>query len=277
MRPALLLAALAAAPPAFALDCDPLPTTLPRDGATDVPTNVVLRLSADAEDDALHLFDAESGDAIATTRAPSPHAGDGEMLVLTPDVALDPNRSYALGIGDTLDAIGTPLVTFTTGSSDDTEAPAAPDIVAAERDAGVDEWGPWRFNRLTVDEDEPVAYLIELASDDTFTDSRFVELSPEGPDPTNPVLVLAGSGPCGGAIDLEEPERHMRVQAIDMAGNLGEAAYAFADGEEPEISDELMPMAANGCGCSASPLQASTVLLLIPLTLIGRRRRGASR
>lgn len=255
IRPLLILTALVASTPAFALDCAFGPSnSLPENGATDVPVNVVFRQGWAGMSAAIpfHLVVDATDEAVEGTWAAAEGTG---VAMFTPDADLLPHTSYRVVFEED---VGSDGGVFTTGEASDDVAPDAPVIDSAIRDEGHDrDWGDWRYNHVTLSADEVLFYRVEVADNDAFSGSRFVEIAPWGDAET--VEMNVGSGLCGGPIEIDRNERHMRVQAIDMAGNLSDATYVLTDG--------------GSAGCSSTGAAPFGLAALFGLALVVRRRR----
>jgi len=250
MRIALAALALALPAPAWALSCAFGPTqSLPADGATDVPTNAVLRVMvAGAEIDDATLTELTAGDVQVELDVHD--QGNMHLLSITPAQELAPDTSYTLTVGEDFGW----TATFTTGAGPDEQAPAQPVIDDASRDRSRSEWG--RTDHLVIDlqpASEPVLYRVDVFGD--------------GVNSVHPVYVLpwtqvgelpslsVGEGLCGTSVELEGSV-DFEVTAIDMADN------ASAPTEQGTVS-----------GCSSLATPASLGVLGLALGLVGLRRR----
>ncbi|MCB9797376.1 MAG: hypothetical protein H6741_32200 [Alphaproteobacteria bacterium] len=259
----MLLAALLSAPifpQAHALSCADGPDTpLPVDGATGVPTDVLPRVSMQGSGldvYALFLVD-ELGQEVPVTLEEVENPGSTNMVWIRPDAPLEADASYSIYASAEGDTWGDwTLSTFTTGDGPSEGMPVAPEISGVTRDKGRDVWGSWNWLDVDLRTEGPSSFVVELASDEGFSDAREVQLTHwDGGE--GAIELYVGDGLCGGPIPLEDDERWVRVARVDYAGN---------------VSD--FGVAPKAVGCSSAPGSASGLAGLLGLVLVaGARRR----
>ena len=256
-----LSVALAAPSQALALSCANGPLhTFPADGQDEVPTNAVVRVtflwdSPDATPIALVDAAGEVVDA-DLVQVSEGEAGE-DVWALEPTASLAPLATYELQVRfDEQDPWV--MASFTTGDEADHVLPDAPIVLDVDRDRGRGIWGKWLYNEIqVVPADEPVMYEVDVASDAEFSDVRTVQVS--GWPDQDWVAVSVGSGLCGGSLELDGADRHVRIRAIDLAGNMS-----------VEDVDEKV----GGCSSTATPVGGGVAILLGLFGLgLGRRRR----
>ncbi len=256
MRPLLLLLAPLLATPAHALSCAVgTQSTFPADGATGVPTIVQPRLWILGSPDASPILLDEADAPVPFQSEIVSDEGAGErVLALRPDAPLEAGSTYRLMSPLAPDV---PVATFTTGEGPDETPPAPPMVLDVDRDGGVSTWGRSRWNAIWVDEpDEPVIYEVDIAHRADFEVFRTVQATAWRDEDGR--VVDVGSGVCGGLVELERGERHVRVRAVDLAGH---------------VSADASPERASGCTAAAAPVGGmafGAALLVVGL----RRRRG---
>jgi hypothetical protein len=258
MRVLVLLAALALPLPASALSCAWGPTEFfPVDGATHVPTNVVVRVvvfgEPTGEEAALFLVDAAGAEVPWTRAVVSEGEAGSSVWSFTPDEPLVASERYQI-VRSTVDSPSA-FVTFTTGAGPDTTPPDAPMIEEIRRDTGLNEWGSWHHHDIRLAQPgEPIFARVEVSDNPDFSGSRVVEAAVfhDG----DSFRTVVGNGLCGGELDLSRSDKFVRVSAIDRAGNVS----ATADEDR-----------ARGCSTLATPTGWAPTLLLALLAL--RRRR----
>lgn len=255
------LLALSLVPQAEALSCLEGPDApLPADGAVDVPTDVQVRVAmhwADTDTYSLHLLD-ELGQEVAATLEMVENPGSSDLAWVRPDAELSPNSSYSLHAGMNEQIWDDwALTTFTTGSAAQSDSPEAPAVLSVERDRGTDIWGSWDWLRIEVDSAAPASFLIEVATDETFSDARQAHVT-EWNGGEGELELLVGDGLCGGNMPLLDGERWVRVAAVDYAGNISD----FAAAEAPA-----------GCSSAGGPASGLAGVLGFFLVALGRRRR----
>ena len=254
----MLAALIALTPTADALSCMYGPgDAFPYDGAAEVPVDVLPRtaLYGSATDDfGLALIDEDAGTVVAATVEVSENPGDTHLAWIHPDTLLSPDTTYSVV---TLDGGSIEnawrLSTFTTGAASDEAAPEAPSVVSTDRDRGRDTWGSWNWITIAVDS-VPASYRVQVATDADFSDA--VEVEVVGHEEGSSFALSVGDGLCGGPMSLPTGENHVRVAAVDYAGNVS----AFSEH--------------HSAGCSTLSGRGSLAgMLLSVLAVVGLRRR----
>lgn len=174
------------------------------------------------------------------------------------------NGSYRLEIDYVM---GEDELSFEVQGGIDENPPAVPVVLSTERiREEISEWG--LRDRLTITYAPPaerVWYRVESARDDHFSDSTTVLSS--GAEH----LSRIGSSPCGGSHSPEELDRttHLRITAIDLAGNESEALVMSVDTSLEHAAEA--PASKLGCS-SVQPI--SRMMLCWGLLCFWRRGSG---
>lgn len=269
VRIALVVLGIGAASPAWALSCAWGPSdTVPEDGAVDVPLNTNIYVGvwggASPDDFAVNVFDQATGQPVpaSVTEVEADNASQ-PVWQITPLEPLQPETRYDVyfHMHDDLDNVE-PQATFTTGAHLDETDPAAPVLLSAERNGGFGQWGRWRFNEVVLEHDEPGIFLVDVSADRAFGDFRTIATLGRVNE-AGEVEFSVGSGICGGNTELSRNERHVRVRAMDLAGNLS------------ELDADAAGVRAGGCSSTGAP--AVGVGALLALMMLGLRRRKENR
>lgn len=179
----------------------------PRDGATNVPTNVVIRTRWNFT--TVTLQRAADQQEIVLVAKPGP---SGFLFSFFPGKKLEPNTQYMVRTGETTTS------SFTTGAGEDTVAPGQPTLASSTyeylpADSNCGDAKRWRLSITGGDDDStPRDELLVLVHDGT-TLVGATELS-------DPRLYVFACGtnfapPSGSPMNLS-------VQVMDLAGNLSE-------------------------------------------------------
>lgn len=261
--PALTLAGVLAAGPAHALDCafGPL-SSLPADGATDVPTNArvhVLLAEQPVEEAGLVLV---GPDDLAVEVTTTVHEQGGQDLVtFTPAEPLAADTVYRVVFDEPWsdDPAAATYATFTTGASVDAEAPASPAVESVKRKRGQDMWGGFNYVQVRLDApEEPVLVELALADASTGEDLGTVFAIPWELDGST-VEASAGQELCAFTADLEGVGRiDVDIAVIDAAGN------------RTVVEEEAR---VGACSSLASPVSFGGVVLAGLMGIVTRRRR----
>lgn len=239
---------------------------LPVDGASDVPTNVVptFRILSDPlEDFEISLVNSETGEPVDITVALVDQAGAHEHVVVTPLAELEPHTTWTLDVVEPVRE-GSLTVQFTTGEGPDHDAPAVPVLERTRRHST-------EFT-YTLIPPEPVAYVVEVASDEGFSDAVDVFLTSDGHVFEGGEIVFrvgtAASRWVPSCDDedivLDNDQVWTRVAAVSAAGVISEFS-------EPENGSRL------GCASVPGRVGAMWWLALLGVGLTCCRRRTASR
>jgi MYXO-CTERM domain-containing protein len=256
MTRALLLASLLLPSQAFALSClwGFEGATSPPSGAVDVPVNTrVVAGYVGLEDPVVALWD-EDGNAIDVSFEDTRVAGAGHV-VLVPVQPLAPNASYQVvhlntfGDGTTEQFV---FSTFETGDRVDDEAPTTAGLLDVDRQRGSDEWGKTDGYSLTLPDpasEGAAHHEIEVTDVDGTVTTHVAHFG----------RFFLGEGICVHTLKMESAGYDLRVRAVDNAGNASEwVAW------DKQLSG----------GCSSTGAGASTLLGLLGLGLVRRRREG---
>lgn len=232
LRVAALCLTLGLPTQAVALDCGTGGGlyAFPPNGTEDVPTNVVVRVVSGWDDPTLGTLVLEdgSGSLVETTRTRvTADYATTNVWTVKPVEALARLSTYRLRAGKDPQRPSF-LSTFTTGGSADHYRPKAPvvlDVHLARDPSNKDSvelpvgFGGGSFSHTiwVAPPSEPLFYEVDVASSPRFWNARTVQAI--GVPAGDRHSVRVGTGLCGGNLKLESDERHVRIGAIDMAGN----------------------------------------------------------
>jgi hypothetical protein len=213
----LLSLSLLAGTPAHALSCLFGPVDgHPRDGAVDVPTNVVAvvtSLETQGDQVSAQILDADG--QVVPARVEVHEQRWEQVLTITPDAPLEPGGVYRL-VASTADGPSPVENTFTVGAGPDTAAPSEPLVLSVERIRESTEWG--NTDQVFVEVGPPaetVWHEVALIDEGGAVVTGPVRL-------TDGVETLRfGAGLCDVDADLPDSLEGLRVQvtAVDLAGN----------------------------------------------------------
>lgn len=258
------LAALSLPTAALALSCPSGPQRVfPQDSASEVPTNVVIRVSysgALMADSPFSLYDQEDQEVPIEIDLASEGGAGTVVYALTPAELLSAQASYTLVLHGEVEVVpDTTVSSFTTGDGPLLEGPPAPQVIDTTRRVRRDQWGTWRRQSLIVERpDAPTFYEVDVAMDEDFSEIRTVQVPSRGVDEATEVRV--DHGLCTGSLNLDRQERWMRARAIDLAGNMSSTSEGARAG---------------GCSTLHGPLTPWGLALGLGVLLL-RRARGGS-
>lgn len=232
---------------AWACSCTSAFTTFPRDGATNVPTNVVIRV----------VLHSQAAPGYRLVRAVDQQQvplevrdGPGSRLrSLTPATKLDANAAYTLEESATARTIG-----FTTSAHEDHDVPSRPELKSASYQVADYGCGERRLWTLRVE-----------GGDDVTTARDQLLLLVHGEASTEPTQAIGvtwfdslelDTGVCSANFDPPGGDGFtLGVQVLDLAGNVSEVSTG-------------RPIRASGCAAAPAGALAALGLLLL------RRRSG---
>jgi len=274
---------LAPARAAHACSCGPTLLTYPTDGASDVPTNVVMVVAdRPGGDDAELTLEGPSGPVPIEVSLVVQRGATIELV--RPLQPLDATSEYTL-------RAAFPLATFQTGSLADAVAPEVVELgQLTVAHAGTVQGGSCGDEFTYID--LPITAPADAVAVDIYVDTLDGRMHYIVPAERISWGLSNWSSGCEMRIPLEPGEGPcFEVRSRDQAGNLGEPVQRCAtvtrcadipdsenfDGDlsdcEPYVEPEPPP---SESGCSASP-RSSTSVLVILLALAGLRRRPARR
>lgn len=232
----------------------------PVDGATDVPTNVVPTFhvyEGDLEEFDISLEDSSTGEPVDIAVTLVEQSGALHHLVVTPAAELAPHTGWTLHVVEPI-RDSSLTVEFTTGDGPDHDAPAVPVLEKIRRYSS-----EFVFTAIPP---EPVAYLVEVSSDESFSDADDLFLTTNGKVyEDGEVIFRVGSSDSSRVptcspddIILDDDQVWTRVAAVSSAGVMS----AFS---EPAEGSRV------GCASAPGPVGAMGWLVVAGLVLIRRR------
>ena len=148
-------------------------------------------------------------------------------------------------------------------------APAAPTLVQTEREVGEDEWGTWDFLNIQLSPaEESVYYRIESSTDESFSSPNTVYRAD---------WISIGYGHCSITHSSEDLDQvtHLRITAIDLAGNESEPAIFEVDTSIEEETENPAPEDSSKVGCASLGSGSGMSLALVWMVgLLSLRRRS---
>jgi uncharacterized protein (TIGR03382 family) len=255
----IAVAVLGAAGAAQACSCRSSVDVQPGDGATNVPRNAVVRLTASMESMDFSTATLRSADGgVVETRLV---ARTPTTVELRPRALLEPNAVYAVSGG----MPGFAGSAFTTGSDEDHEAPSAPVLSGGE-----DRYVPASGN---CGDSESLELHFTTGHDGRTPDAELAYEVATGPSETSvgaePSTLLVAQntvlqeGLCTLSLRLKGVgSLAAQLRAVDWAGNVS----------APSVAKQV-----KGLGCAATPASALPALALVGLAALGRRRAPTQR